>query len=308
MLRFILKAVLFIFPLLILFAVIDYKAKSIPSNFAYKRSRVEQNLDRAQIIITGSSHAYEGIKPLLLGAPAVSIAYPGQDLYYDTRILLKYLPQASRAKLVIITVSYLSFEYLMEDSNGAAQTNFYYKDWGIPRQTSVPKIADYSAIALFGIQRSRYFLLTGKMSGQDQIDESGGDANLLTTKEFDLRNGQIAVKRHEAAMKAKYIAQNIKYLDELLIALKQRDIRAAFITTPCFHTYYNNLNAERYERMQKEIQALSRKYGLEYANYLRDERFSPEDFFDSDHLSTQGAEKFSYILTNEIIEKYISLP
>ncbi len=308
MLSFAFKTILFIFPLLILLAVTEYKAKSLPSNFAVKRAKLEQNLDRAQIIVAGSSHAYYGIKPLLLGSPAVSIAYPGQDFYYDSRILLKYLPRAARAKLVILTVSYFSFEYMMEDSPGSEQTNFYYKFWEIPRQTSVPKIADYSAIVLFGVQRSREFLLTGKVSANDEIDESGGNDSARDTNHFAVMDGQNAVKRHDAGMQEKYIAQNSKYLDELLGALKEKDIQAVFITLPCFSSYYNNLNAARYLRMQNEIKALCRKYGLEYRNYLKDEPFADEDFFDSDHLNTRGAEKFSRILKNETIEKYISMP
>lgn len=307
MLRFVFKTLLFLSPLLLLMAAAEYKARSLTSNFAVKRAKLEQNLDRAQVFVAGSSHAYYGIKPLLLGAPAVSIAYPGQDFYYDTRILLKYLPQIPRARLVIVSVSYFSFEYMMEDSEGSAQTNFYYKFWEIPRQTSVPKIADYSAIGLFGIQRSRDFLLTGKVSGNDEIDEAGGNANLRGVNHFAVVNGQIAVKRHDAGTKAQYIAQNSKYLDELFSALKERNIQAVFITLPSLNSYYNNLNAERYARMQNEIQALSRKYGLEYGNYLKDERFTADDFTDSDHLNTRGAEKFSRILKNEIVEKYVSL-
>lgn len=309
MLRFIFKTALFLLPLLILLAVTDYRARSIPSNFAVKRLRLEENLDRAEVFVAGSSHAYLGIKPALLGRPAVSVAYPGQDFYYDTRILLKYLPRAARAKLVIVSVSYFSFEYMLEDSEGSGQANFYYKFWEIPRQSSAPKIADYSALFLYGIERSRDFLLTGKVSWADKIDESGGSADVRDeTKYFEVTNGQLAVKRHDSAAKAKYIPQNSRYLDELFAALKERDVRAVIITPPCFHTYYDNLNAARYARMQNEIEALCRKFGLEYDNYLRDERFAAEDFFDSDHLNTRGAEKFSRILKNETIEKYTSLP
>lgn len=49
------------------------------------------------------------------------------------------------------------------------------------------------------------------------------------------------------------------------------------------------------------------KYNLGYYNYLKGERFSAADFFDSDHLNTRGAEKFSRLLRDEIIEKYVPL-
>lgn len=120
--------------------------------------------------------------------------------------------------------------------------------------------------------------------------------------------GQIAVKRHESEMKPKHIAENKKYLDELFSKLKDADIKAVIITTPCFSSYYTNINSKKYLRMQNEIKSLSQKYNVEYHNYLKDNRFTIEDFFDSDHLNARGAEKFSNILKNDIVEKYFSLP
>ncbi len=132
MLKFAIKTLSFIFPLIILFAVIEYNARSLTSNFSTRREKLEQNLDQAQIIITGNSHAFYGIKPELLGRPSFNVSYAGQDLYYDTRILLKYLPQATQVKLVIITITYNSFEYSLQDSEGSFQTNFYMNSWEFP--------------------------------------------------------------------------------------------------------------------------------------------------------------------------------
>ncbi len=121
---------------------------------------------------------------------------------------------------------------MMEDSEGSAQANFYYKFWEIPRQTSIPKIADYSAIVLFGVQRSRDFLLNGKVFWADTIDESGGNADLRNeTRQFDVMNGQIAVSRHDSGANAKYITQNSKFLDELFSALKERNIQFVIINS-----------------------------------------------------------------------------
>jgi hypothetical protein len=37
--------------------------------------------------------------------PAFSLAYVSQDLYYESRIVLKYLPQAKEVRLVIVPIS-----------------------------------------------------------------------------------------------------------------------------------------------------------------------------------------------------------
>jgi hypothetical protein len=304
MFKFTLKILLFISPLLFFLAVIEYKARSMPNDFDSRKKGIERNISRAEIIVAGPSHAYYGIKPALLEKPAISVAYPAQDLYYDTRILLKYLPQASNVKLVIITVSYISFEYLMEDSVFNSRANFYYKTWGIPRQNRLPKLADYSAGLLFGFQQSRDFLVTGSIPNAIKTDEVGGDSELQISNESNVKNSQVTINLHNSTMQAKYFDQNIKYLDELLNSLKGKNIQAVIITLPCYSTYYNNVNTDKYLRMQNEIKILSSRYDLKYHNYFKDDRFDTEDFFDSDHLSTKGGEKFTGIINNEVLPKY----
>lgn len=242
MFGFSLKLTIFLLPLLALLGIVEYKARAIPSNFAVKRERFEQNVERAEIIVAGSSHSYYGINPGLLGRPATSIAYPGQDLYYDTRILLKYLPQAKRARLVVLPLTYVSFESTIEDTDWQAQTNYYYKFWGIPEEFPTFRLAHYSATILFGLQRSRDFFLNGKIEEGDKIDEFGGNANDRKTDLNAVLNARLALKRHNAVMRAGHIAQNVKYLDELFDALEARGIKAVIITTPCFGSYYENLD------------------------------------------------------------------
>jgi hypothetical protein len=64
----------------------------------------------------------------------------------------------------------------------------------------------------------------------NKIDESGGNATFFKTNIFDVMTGQNAVKRHEAEMNAKYIAENRKLLDELLSALKNANVQTVIIT------------------------------------------------------------------------------
>jgi hypothetical protein len=301
MFKFILKVFAFSLPLLILGGITEYQANFISNNYKTKRARLDEKVGAAQVIITGSSHAYNAVKPGLLGVPTVTIAYPGQDIYYDTRILLKYLPQAANTRLVIITISYHSLEYSMENSVWGSHISFYKKFWEIDHETPVFKLADYDAVALYGVGKSRDFLLTGKVKEEDEIDENGGVGNLRQTNYFEVENGQNAVKLQDKELNPKYIDQNMQYLDELIAALQVKYIQAVILTTPCSKSYYSNLNAERYLRMQNAVQILCRKHNLQYKNYLRDDRFSSKDFFDSNHLNTSGMEKFSYIVRDEII-------
>jgi hypothetical protein len=306
MIRFVSKLIIFLSPFLLLLGLVEHRLALTPTSYKVKRSYLEQNIAKAQVIVTGSSHSYFGIKPQMLGAPAFSIAYVSQDIYYDTRILLKYLPQATNAKVVIIPISYFTLEIMLEDSPEVWRTSYYYEFWDIAHASPGFRIADHSLIALYGVQQSRSWLWSGiPITNPEAIDESGGTAGMGGTNVASVMDARTTLKRHSSGMKLQYAAQNRHYLEELFNALRARGISIVIITTPCFHSYYENMDHEVYALMQDEIQSLRRTYGLEYRNYLTDSRFTMDDFADSDHLSTVGAEKFSRILKDEVVREYI---
>ena len=306
MIRFVAKLIIFLSPIVLLLGFVEHRLTQIPTGYKTKRMYLERNIDKAQVIITGSSHSYYGIKPQMLGAPAFSIAYVSQDIYYDTRILLKYLSQAKNAKVVIVPISYSTLENMLEDSPEAWRTSYYYRFWDIPHASTRFRIADHSYIALYGPQQARSFLWSGvPVVGPEAMDESGGTAGLGNTNPATVMDASPTIKRHNAGMKVEYARQNGHYLEELFDALKARGIHIVIITTPTFHSYYDNLNPAAYGLMQQEIEELRRKYGLEYRNYLKDSRFTLADFSDCDHLSTAGAEKFSQILRDEVVSQYL---
>lgn len=52
--------------------------------------------------------------------------------------------------------------------------------------------------------------------------------------------------------------------------------------------------------MYQIIDSMRQRYNLTYKDYLKDTRFTAEDFWDSDHLSDIGAEKFTRLLQTDI--------
>ena len=72
------------------------------------------------------------------------------------------------------------------------------------------------------------------------------------------------------------------------------------ITTPCWHTYYENVNQQQITKMYELIKQIQMDYNVPYLDYLKDNRFVSEDFGDPQHLSDNGAEKFTKILQQTI--------
>lgn len=90
-------------------------------------------------------------------------------------------------------------------------------------------------------------------------------------------------------------------LEQIIKLCKEKEIRLVLITTPCWHSYYDNLSDNQLNKMYSIIHELQQKYDLPYFNYLKDKRFTEEDFFNGSHLSDVGEKKFTIILNKDIV-------
>jgi hypothetical protein len=298
--KFFIKLFVFLLPLAILLGITEYKARFIESGFEKKRKIADEKIESAEILIFGSSHTYYGVKAAMLGKPALNFAYPSQDLYYDDKLLQKYLPLAKNLKIAVIDLAYPSFEVELEKTEWIWRTSAYERFWKIPRKSKIPLLTDYSLAALYGIQESRTFLLTNRLTEEENIDFTGSNVNERPANpalNSDLSN---FLRLHEANMKESSIPANVGYLSEMIEALQSKNIRVIIISTPCYHNYYEKINSEKYSTFERNINLIREKYNVEYYNFLKDSRFNEQDFVDTDHLTTKGSEKFTLLLKDLI--------
>jgi hypothetical protein len=303
--RFVIKLSLFLAPILLALGLVEYELARVPTGYAAKRLYLERNIGEARVLVTGSSHAYYAVHPRLFGVPGFNTAYVSQDVYYDTRIVLKYLPRAANLKLVVVSVSYFSFEARMDDSASSWRAPFYRRHWGVGDAPPDFRLSEYSYIAQYGAERTRGLLWDRfRNRASEHISPEDGHS-VLRHQPAEMLKGKAAVARHHTIMKVRNVESNVRHLGELFDALRARGVAAVLITTPVSRSYYEHMKPDTYRRMQDAIGDLCRRYGLEYRNYLTDARFGPEDFADSDHLNARGAEKFSLILKDEVVGRYV---
>ena len=84
-------------------------------------------------------------------------------------------------------------------------------------------------------------------------------------------------------------------------AAQKRGARLILVHTPVYQTYLDAIDARALADIEAFAQKLQKKYSnVEYHNFLDAEGFLPEDFNDSSHLTSTGADKFANILYNVI--------
>jgi hypothetical protein len=281
---------------------VEHELGSVPNGYSLKRERVEQRILDVKILITGSSHSFYAIKPRALNQNAFSFAYFSQDLFYDTRLLLKYAPRAPSLKLVIIPISYFSLESKLGDTIEKWRSPFYHKVYGIPAAEPLD-VKNYSFIALYGASETQS-LIFRRFSSQNTelIDADGGPPKGFPNNERSDLSSEAALARHHASMRPDLVDENVRYLSEAVEVLKSRSVAVVFVTTPVYKSYYSHLNPAAYTRMQEAIRSMSEQNGIQYHDYMKDPRFGESDFFDCDHLNVSGMAKFTEILKNEIVD------
>ncbi|HEX9367692.1 MAG TPA: hypothetical protein VF921_13770 [Vicinamibacterales bacterium] len=305
MTRFILKLLLFAAPVAMALGVVERSLGGTPNAYTIRRGLIDRTIDRAEVIVTGSSHAYYGIRGPSLHPRTVSFAAPSQDLYYDSRLVAKYIGRMARVKLAVVTVSYFSMEAVLDQGIEAWRSPFYARVFGIPHYDRLPRVGDESWIAAFGADETRRFVARGALRPIEPLDDAGGFGGYQAGDANAAAHDTAAIVRHHGGMRAGNLARNTGYLNDLVGELRRRHIAVALVTTPCSPAYYEHMDEAAYARMQAAVIGLAAAWRVEYRSYLKDSRFEWDDFRNADHLSTPGALKFTGLLKADVVDKYV---
>lgn len=276
--------------------------KYVPNPYKTKKEQLIKHSNEIETIVLGSSHAYFGFRPEFIPR-SFSLANTSQDYHYDLFLVEKYASKCSNLKTLILPISYFSFfskgfEEGKEDSWTHAINYKIYMD--------CPFHSDFSK---YNFELSNPTTYVGKLrsliSGSKiQCDSLGwGEAYKLEDKlpTWETKDATEAAKRHTNDDWSA-LDRNIADFESIVQYCKSHSVKLILITTPTWPAYYEKLDSKQLSKMYSIIQQMQEKYNLPYYNYLKDNRFEPEDFYDSDHLSNVGAKKFTLILRDEVLK------
>ncbi|HWI59183.1 MAG TPA: hypothetical protein VNZ22_18290 [Bacillota bacterium] len=301
-------------PFVLLLGKCEWRFHQVPWNeYAAKRALLEARADKVEVLVMGSSHAYRGILPSQLHPQAFNLAGLSQTLYYDQALVKKYLPKVPSLKMVILPVSYFSLECQLDEGIEKWRCFYYAYHYQLPHRNWHENwnSRNFSAFFLGSQQLGYKPMLRGALFDvRSRFDAQGGDAAPVAAPENEpapcqaerLRQSALgALQRHHQMMRPENVQENRRLLEDFIWHLKQRGIEVVLVTLPTSRYYAQGMDPSHYQRMQATLQDLSAFCGVTYLNYTRDERFSDQDFADSDHLNTAGASKFTRILKEEAV-------
>ena len=300
--KFIKYSFWFALPLIIGFFSIEYLIREEPNPYKFKYDWMQKNAENVETLVLGSSHTYFGIRSEYFTSKAFNLANTSQELKFDLFLLNYWSNRYKKLKTVICPISFFSFfGQGLENSSESFRCRYYkiYMDCNLYSDFSLYNL-ELSNLATAQTKIDRLFI-EDNAPGCDKY--GWGTLFKLSTKNIkewnDGSEAEAAVKRHTAES-WDYIDQNYAYLKDIAEFCRSRQIQLVLITTPCWHTYYNNLNKKQLSIMYSLTYKLVNQYKLLYLDYLKDKRFVAEDFYDSNHLSDIGAIKFTKILDHDI--------
>lgn len=291
-----------LFSLIVLFTLGsgEYIIRRLPNPYKHKHQWMLHNASRVECLVMGSSHTYYGISPTHFGPNTFNLANVSQNPKYDYLLLEKHIPMCTQLQSVIVPISYFTF---FDKSLEEGDEWFYAINYKVYMD-----IDEHPHWSKYNFELSNRPAYSGKLqsylSGKTLpiCDSLGfGLEYTMAAKDHALweKNAYMTASRHTAGDGEMY-HENETYLRRIAELCRDNDIRLILITTPTWHAYHQLLDKRQLQKTYEIIAQLCHDYALPYLDYLKDPRFVEEDFYDCDHLSDVGAQKFTALLRDEL--------
>ena len=302
--RFAFKFAIFLIPIVVMLIGAEYRLTRVRNSYTTKLALMH-NSATAEVLVLGSSHAYDGINPDCFSRPGFNMANMSQLFYHDSQILDRFGVFLPNLKFVIFSISYFSFEANPGIVPEKWRAFFYRQYYGIPANRWLLRwdVRNYSKLALYSYESVKHLKsLPTDLSGS--ISSTGWQRvpATETTGQTPIsdRTGKARVQFHRALMREDYRPESVQSLRDSIDWCLCRGITPILLTPPVYHTYTDHIDRAKYRWMQACICELCSAYQLSYWNYFTDPRFNLKDFADDDHLNETGAEELSRMIDEEV--------
>ena len=306
--RFFIKAVVFLAPIALLVIFLEWKLSFIRTSYRYKQELIKVKGADVQTVIFGTSHALYDFDPRQFSSLGLNLANTSESLEIENQLLEKWLSRFPRLKILVINLSYFSFEYRLYGQEDDYRNFFYVREYGISGDGGPLSFIDlrrWSYIATFGPVVTRQIVSSGfRKDYATEINEFGwfdsGKSN-QPHLEINERAGRSRAEYHSSETNVDMTSRTLNALRAIANQAQANGIITVFCRAPAYKTYTKYLSPDILSRFEKNMQGIQMEFGLKYIDYLKDGRFSLEDFYDNDHLNPLCAKKFSQIFDQEVL-------
>lgn len=312
--KFIVRCVFSLLIVIAIFAAIEWAVRQVPNTYRYKFEWMEKHAQDVEVLVMGNSHTLFAIRPEYINGCVFSLANVSQEWDQDLSLLRQWDTRYRKLKAVIMPVSY----YLWL-SVGLENTS----EWHLCRNYKIYMHSElYPTLSKYNLEISepkttrnkmgQFLASIGKTSPLSEetykvlgIDSLGWcslytpQLKHLLAQDFDAEAENTA-NRHDSRCDETRLAHNYEIMKQVAQLCRRHGARLILVTTPQSQAYIRHLKADRLKTIQAATERFCSENGALFLNHMADNRFTDDDFFDGDHLSDIGAEKFTKLLNKEI--------
>lgn len=300
--KFIIQALFFLVPILILAIVLEISLRQIPNNHRFKKSQIQLEKETIKTLILGSSHSLYGFNPDYFTAKAYNLGHVSQTIDLDYEMLKKYIEELPQLETVVLRLSYTT----LHEQIGTTSEAWRLKDYNLYYNLNVSSKLKYNSEILSvklknNISRLKdYYLHDKKMVTVEKSGWSFFDQE-HANQAIDIL-GIAAAKKH-TAKNNELVKVNIEFLEKIVELCNTKDVKVLLVTLPAYKSYRENLNTSQLEIVISAGEKMKNKYkNCRYLNLLEDHNFTENDFYDADHLNSSGSKKLS-LFVDEFMSK-----
>lgn len=290
--------ILFLIPVAVIGVLAEIMLRNIPNDYKLKAGYLTTQSKNVETLILGSSHTMYGVNPEYFDDNAFNLSHVSQTIDIDYEMLKQYKPQMPNLKTVVLRLSYTT---LFEKLNNAPE-EWRLKDYTIYYDLPVKnKLVHHSEVLSIkwktNLDRIYNYYVLNKTEQKCNSVGWGTDADSNNSKDLE-RTGPLTAKKHTIENKSLY-NENLKTLQSIMKFCKDNHIKVILVTLPAYKSYIENLDKEQLESTINAGKRMEDTYvNCKYYNFLYNDEFEANDFFDADHLNEKGAQKFSLLINS----------
>ncbi|MBT3589724.1 MAG: hypothetical protein HOB99_00140 [Candidatus Marinimicrobia bacterium] len=302
--KFILRAVIFFLPIILLIIAIELYITYGESSFANKANHLKDNLGNIEILILGSSRTQNSINPELLSMKSANLAYANQDYMINAAIFSHYVDKLEKLRYVILELDYLSL--LHGTKSDYFRIPWYYRYHSI----NINDISNIEKISLLFSSPDYFKKIINRqiydIDNKVEVNKYGFFNNNYSGPFHKIRYDSTLVKPskyltnfHNNYENDNYI-DNVNYLKSIINHCQKISLPIIFIKNPVYKTFYNGydpiLMKKILETEDSLINNLTNVHVFNFENYFPNKIHY---YIDEQHLNSQGA----LLLTSQFEEE-----
>ncbi|HEX2618394.1 MAG TPA: hypothetical protein VHL57_12680 [Flavobacteriales bacterium] len=292
---FVLRALLFMLPVLLLLAAMERGLRRIPNDYSYKRTFWEQRPNDIHVLVLGSSHSFHDVDPSVFHDKGFNASHPSQSIDLDDLLFRTYAEGLDSLSFVIVPMAYNTLAVQLHTGIEAWRLKNYAIYYELP-VSWWPGDHVELVQGTFKTQAKRLWDHWRWGANERTCTELGFCARDGAAAQLDLeQSGPEAAKRHTRPDRALF-ATNLGHVQDIIALAKQHRARVLLYTPPAYRTYREHLDPEQWRATQAAAQQLVEPGVVSYHDLLASAAFDSTDFHDADHLNTIGAHKLSAML------------